>query len=185
MTASKTQRGRPKGSGINDEQRLKEIACRLNADPSLKPTTAIKAIGVTDPSAIRRLRDKFHLVQSQQKSSPDSGSSMPSRPVASPQQCASPRLMETPAARTASLAPAPAMMTAPVEATVPDRNHAAAAALFGFGLTAASAMMEQQLIIAQSVFRLPAVRDFMRQQIELTEFMLAVASPSPGPRLTH
>jgi hypothetical protein len=31
----------------------------LSADPDLKPTTAIKAIGISDPSTIRRLRDKL------------------------------------------------------------------------------------------------------------------------------
>ena len=63
MTASKARRGRPKGSGIDDQQRLVEIARAISSDPRLKPTTAIKAIGVTDPSAIRRLRDKFNQVQ--------------------------------------------------------------------------------------------------------------------------
>lgn len=56
----KARRGRPKGSGIDDTTRLETIARMLAADPNLKPTTAIKNIGITDPSAIRRLRDKFH-----------------------------------------------------------------------------------------------------------------------------
>lgn len=56
----KSRRGRPKGSGIDDTTRLETIARMLAADPNLKPTTAIKNIGITDPSAIRRLRDKFH-----------------------------------------------------------------------------------------------------------------------------
>lgn len=60
MLQDKARRGRPKGSGIDDRTRLEAIAQLLAADPSLKPTTAIKSIGITDPSAIRRLRDKFH-----------------------------------------------------------------------------------------------------------------------------
>lgn len=60
MALSKSSRGRPKGSGIDDQSRLRDIAALIDQDPNLKPTTAIRAIGVTDPSAIRRLRDKFN-----------------------------------------------------------------------------------------------------------------------------
>lgn len=60
MLHAKARRGRPKGTGIDDKTRLETIARLLADDPSLKPTTAIKSIGITDPSAIRRLRDKFH-----------------------------------------------------------------------------------------------------------------------------
>jgi hypothetical protein len=35
------------------------------ADPDLRPTTAIKTLGITDPSVIRRLRDKFHAAERQ------------------------------------------------------------------------------------------------------------------------
>jgi len=57
--------------------------------------------------------------------------------------------------------------------------------LFGFGLNAATALFEQQMMIAQSVMKLPQVRDLVRHQIAFTEFMLSVANPSPGPRLAH
>ena len=60
MTAAKAPRGRPKGSGINDQQQLNEIARLMRSTPRMKPTTAIKALGITDPSTIRRLRDKFN-----------------------------------------------------------------------------------------------------------------------------
>jgi hypothetical protein len=42
---------------------LKAIAELMAATPGLKPTTAIRELGVTDPSVIRRLRDKFHAVE--------------------------------------------------------------------------------------------------------------------------
>jgi hypothetical protein len=58
------KRGRPPGTGKNDTDRLRKIAALMAADPGLKPTTAIKQIGETDPSTIRRLRDKFHEQQS-------------------------------------------------------------------------------------------------------------------------
>lgn len=59
MTDSKPPRGRPKGSGIDDRIWLREIERLMRIDPALRPTSAIKALGVTDPSAIRRLRDKY------------------------------------------------------------------------------------------------------------------------------
>lgn len=64
MATSKRTRGRPKGTGINDEARLIEIARLRAANPSLKPTTAIKQAGVTNPSVVRRLRDKFAAAES-------------------------------------------------------------------------------------------------------------------------
>jgi hypothetical protein len=55
------RRGRPKGTGINDADTLAEIGRLLAADPDLRPTTAIKKVGVTDPSVVRRLREKLKL----------------------------------------------------------------------------------------------------------------------------
>lgn len=63
MPDTRTRRGRPKGSGIDDRQRLDAIARLIAANPELKPTTAIRNLGVADPSVIRRLRDKFNLVR--------------------------------------------------------------------------------------------------------------------------
>ena len=60
-----------------------------------------------------------------------------------------------------------------------------AALLFGFGLNAASAIFEQQMMLAETVMRMPQVRDFVRHQIAITEFMLNAARPSPGSRLAH
>lgn len=56
-------RGRPKGTGINDRQRLRDIATLISTQPQIKPTTAIKMLGEHDPSVIRRLRDKFYGMQ--------------------------------------------------------------------------------------------------------------------------
>lgn len=59
MARSEKSRGRPKGSGIDDTPALKKIARLLANDPDLKPTTAIRKLGYTNPSTIRRLRDKL------------------------------------------------------------------------------------------------------------------------------
>lgn len=63
MPVERRPRGRPKGSGIDDHAKLREMAALIAAQPHLKPTTAIKVLGENDPSVIRRLRDKFHALQ--------------------------------------------------------------------------------------------------------------------------
>ncbi len=65
MTPQKSSRGRPKGTGLNDAAQLRAIAGLMATNPDLKPTTAIKTLGITDPSVIRRLRDKFAVVETQ------------------------------------------------------------------------------------------------------------------------
>ncbi len=59
MSNGKRSRGRPKGSGIDDRQRLLDIGHLIERNPKLKPTTAIRKLGFSDPSTIRRLRDKY------------------------------------------------------------------------------------------------------------------------------
>jgi len=60
MSEYKARRGRPKGSEIDDSGQLRAIAALMRDDPDLKPTTAIRSLGISDPSTIRRLRDKFN-----------------------------------------------------------------------------------------------------------------------------
>lgn len=55
------RRGRPKGTGIDDNQRLAQLDALLRIHPDLRPTTAIRQMGYSDPSAIRRLRDKYKV----------------------------------------------------------------------------------------------------------------------------
>jgi hypothetical protein len=61
MPSDYARRGRPRGSGLDDRVQLRRISDLLEANPSLRPTTAIKAIGVSDPSTIRRLREKLKV----------------------------------------------------------------------------------------------------------------------------
>ena len=63
MSQSRTRRGRPQGSGLDDRARLEAVAQLMSKDKRLKATTAIKSTGISDPSAIRRLRDKFNEMQ--------------------------------------------------------------------------------------------------------------------------
>jgi hypothetical protein len=185
MTAARATRGRPKGSGIDDQQRIAEIGRVLGANPRMKPTTAIKALGVTDPSAIRRLRDKFNMAQTA------SPAPKPQRPaVSGPAPVRAAALQASQPVKRAD--PKPSMdagaglaSAAPTAKSTRTDNFPVAAALFGFGLNAATALFEQQMVIAQSVMTLPPVRDFLRHQMAFTEFMLNVASPSPGSRFAH
>jgi hypothetical protein len=62
MSAAKAKRGRPVGSGINDKIWLREVSRLIRIDPATRPTTAIKALGVSDAATIRRLRDKLKRV---------------------------------------------------------------------------------------------------------------------------
>lgn len=59
MIKSQSRRGRPKGTGIDDNDRIARLAEMLRVHPELRPTTAIRVMGFSDPSAIRRLRDKY------------------------------------------------------------------------------------------------------------------------------
>ena len=195
MTAVRA-RGRPKGSGINDQQRLVEIGRLIAADSRMKPTTAIKALGITDPSTIRRLRDKYNLGQigGQDPSAACAPAGMQgavrtaalstSEPVRKADADVEPPpadvARETPSARPSTGGPQAAPSNETRETPIP-----LAVALFGFGLNAATAIFEQQMSIAQSVLKLPQVRNLMRSQIAFTELMLDVTRPSPGSRTVH
>jgi hypothetical protein len=61
MLHSPVRRGRPKGTGIDDTVRIARLAELLRVHPDLRPTTAIRLMGYSDPSAIRRLRDKYKV----------------------------------------------------------------------------------------------------------------------------
>jgi hypothetical protein len=61
MLHDSTRRGRPKGTGIDDSARIARLDELLRIRPDLRPTTAIRLMGYSDPSAIRRLRDKYKV----------------------------------------------------------------------------------------------------------------------------
>lgn len=63
MAGQSSRRGRPKGSGLDDRKQLETISRLISQNPELKPTTAIRSLGITNPSTIRRLRDKYNAFQ--------------------------------------------------------------------------------------------------------------------------
>ncbi|MFM7084895.1 MAG: hypothetical protein ACKOW3_07830 [Hyphomicrobium sp.] len=54
---------RSRANYINDIDKLISIADLLTKNPDMKRTTAIKAMGISDPSTIRRLRSKLRSNQ--------------------------------------------------------------------------------------------------------------------------
>ena len=61
MHHTPVRRGRPKGTGIDDSDRIARLDELLRVHPELRPTTAIRLMGFSNPSAIRRLRDKYKV----------------------------------------------------------------------------------------------------------------------------
>ena len=177
MPTATVRYGRPKGSGLNDRQQLETIAALLAADPKLKPTTAIRSLGVNDPSTIRRLRDKFRLEQARlMASARRSARASAPRPVPanSNESTQAPASMPSRA-----LAPLVAQ-TIEVAPTTP------AAALVGgwcdltFSLLRTAA--EAQAAIAQHWLELPVVATAVRRQLALNSMAVAVYSRSRGRR---
>jgi hypothetical protein len=185
----KSARGRPKGTGIDDWTRLQQVAALIAANPELKPTTAIKTIGVTDPSAIRRLRDKFHQAQDElmttirrarapakprQKSQVVSAAAASTNaPSAAPEPAKSPQV--DPAPSTVPAATCASAVAAPIRTNPPPFGPFVA--LMGFGLQAATAAVEQQFSLCRQALRSPVIETLIRQQLIITELMIAAATP--------
>lgn len=70
MVETKIKRGRPIGTGIDDSDRIARLIELLRTQPELKPTTAIRVMGFSDPSTIRRLRDKYKAAQAVSPATP-------------------------------------------------------------------------------------------------------------------
>ena len=179
MPTTNARYGRPKGSGVDDSRQLESLAALLAANPALKPTTAIRSLGVEDPSVIRRLRDKFRMRSGEadgrrppQLPHPDRSLARPGpmqptsrRPLASVRTHipAAPMAMppETIAAEAANALPQP-----PLLATWCD-----------LGLWTVGAAIEQQRVLTQHWLRLPAVEIAMRGQLAIGAFVVAACTP--------
>jgi hypothetical protein len=193
LQSTATRRGRPKGSGIDDRNRLRQIAVLLAENPHLRPTTAIRRLGEEDPSVIRRLRDKFHALQGElMREVRGLSEPAPAILLQQQQQPAAPSEVGGLEARVAALAvPADVRRSATVaaEPTGIARDAAPAAApaptvgsdlapynaLVGLAIRAAVSALEHQVAICEQVLKVPAVAAIMRQQIALSEMMMNLA----------
>lgn len=190
MGAPKSRRGRPKGTGIDDTSRLREIAAMIADDPELKPTTAIKNIGISDPSVIRRLRDKFNgarenLMKDSEKSELR-GNAFHAEPVPQTET----RTMALNHAREPAKTAIPNTRSArkidtdkdeePRQSEIsPVPQKEIVQRLVSSSLSTASSIINMHLAIATQTFHTPAVRSAMRYQIAFSQALFGFAGPQP------
>lgn len=173
MASSTNRRGRPKGSGIDDRAVLRRIDDMLDADPDLKPTTAIKAMGVTDPSTIRRLRDKLKV-----------GEFRVPRPTL-PSGCGVPVQLPLFEARS-SATPSPASAgrrdfhggLAEVSGSISsDASTQWLLSLYALGLSAFSTTVETQMSLLDDFLHVPQVESVLRHQLLVNEAVAKALCP--------
>lgn len=207
MSEGKSRRGRPVGTGIDDRARLATVAELIAADPTLKPTTAIKSLGVSDPSVIRRLRDKFNLMRVELMAEIEAATRTPAqpRPAARPKSGGEPqpathrtaaiearsdrktaRIGEPRACVAAAPAAAPLEVASEPRATpsAPFDAGRLLASWLSLGFRAASAAASAQLALLEQTKDLPHVRIALRQQLAFGEWAMALVAPSPLPSQT-
>jgi hypothetical protein len=198
-------RGRPKGSGINDRPRLRDIAALIASQPQIKPTTAIKMLGEHDPSVIRRLRDKFYTMQGELMaevrsfaiSHPHGAFSVPQdhggisaralsavgqTPAAAP-DCAMVRPTAKhvdPVAAQVHL-PRPPDLAGEVASKERLAELAAYNVMLGFAIQASVAAIGHNWRLCEETLRMPPLAAMLRQQIAIGEMVMSLAWPKSSP----
>jgi hypothetical protein len=160
---------------------LRRIALLLETDPGLKPTTAIRAIGVSDPSTIRRLRDKLKADASGEPAlsaspSPNRGHSaelLEARPTGRPAR------PDRPSGGAFSGGLAEVRHGSDSEAQLSWFTQWCA-----FGLFAVSSTVEAQMAVMEDFLRVPQVASALRQQLLFTEMAKAFCPARPSVRST-
>lgn len=175
MPTANARYGRPKGTGLDDRRQLESIAALLAANPKLKPTTAIRALGVEDPSVIRRLRDKFRLEQA--KLMADARRVPRSSSAATVPAHVTCRSERTPASDVgpASARPVPTALSAPEPSNSMPAGVLAAHWL-ELGFTVLSAAAESQAKLTQYWLGLPQVSMALRGQLTVNAIAVAVCT---------
>lgn len=189
MPDQSTRRGRPKGSGLDDRSRLRAVAQIIEADPSVKPTTAIRSLGVSDPSAIRRLRDKFaearaDLMREVREAATCSSAARPTMPAAvsraAPLSARSNATRSVPAPAPRPVPSAVSAPTALAVAPAPEGLHRKPSewltAWCGLGVQSVSTMIDVQSAAFQHLLAMPHVAIAMRHQVVLNEFLMSLCA---------
>jgi len=174
MAEARKTRGRPKGSGIDDERALKKIATLIAGDSDLKPTAAIRKLGYTNASEIRRLRDKFKLRNNANSSEGNGQSAVcKAKPTQGSVETGYPALASTVVVRAGAVQSAhpawPGSDGAPLP--VPWIEFATR-----FALLAA----QGQLAVAQCVLRHPSMPFVIEQQARAMNTMLSLCFSAPS-----
>ncbi len=176
-----TQRyGRPKGSGVDDSRQLQSLAALLAANPALKPTTAIRFLGIEDPSVIRRLRDKFRVDQARLLADARRSFHANGRTLARPGP--SQPTSRRPLASVRTPFPAAHVVTLPDETVVAEPAPKAPqqpllATWYELGLRAVVATIEQQAVLARHLLQHPAVEIAVKGQLAVGAFCVAAWTP--------
>ena len=186
MPADFARRGRPKGSGLDDRISLRAISDMLEADPTLRPTTAIKRIGVTDPSTIRRLRDKLRQGDGDNPYAGNTGSEAPLGDAIRPH---STQLSAAPGASTPARAERSRRQASygPVHMMVWQETNTAVSwftVWCALGLRAFSATVEAQLAAVEGILLAPDGRQRLSAQESYFESRFALSSADPEIRNT-
>lgn len=169
MPVERARRGRPKGSGLDDHAQLDAIRRMLAAKPGMKPTTAIRAAGISDPSTIRRLRDKLRNSNLSEDLSPAGHGRNPSRPqVVAMARPSSSRRAQARFCGFAACEPACSTVEVPKLGQV--------TAWLGVDLATLAASLEVQMRAFEGVLRGSAVK----QHLEFHERSLASCIPRPA-----
>jgi hypothetical protein len=179
MPTATVRYGRPKGTGLDDRQQLETLAALLAADPKLKPTTAIRALGVKDPSIIRRLREKFRVEQAtlmadaRRAVRPRSSRTLP---VTSNENTPAPEL--APSRRLDSVAPA----ANDIRPMPPSGALLASWCDLAFSMLSTTA--EAQAELTRCWLGVPPVAAAVRGQLALGSMAVAFCARRKGPRRT-
>lgn len=179
MSSATGRRGRPKGSGLDDRAQLRRIEALLDADPGLRPTTAIKSLGISDPSTIRRLRDKLKDQDSPAAVSVLAGLGPLQQPALSARDVRPAR--PEPHSEPSSLAHAGSLVE------VSESGGAASQApwfldWYAFGLSAVSSTFEAQMAFMDDLLHAPHVEHALRHQLLLNELAKAFCPKRPDIR---
>lgn len=182
QTMQQPRYGRPRGSGLDDSHQLESIAALLTANPGLRPTTAIRSLGIEDPSAIRRLRDKFRMDEARLMAKAQHGlhdnenSGRIVGRVASLRTSSRGRFISV-----RTIVPATAMPVPETPITVEPARIASQPLPFAvwcdFGLWAMTTAIEQQAAISKHLLRHPAVENALRAQLAVGAFLVAASTP--------
>lgn len=188
MARNSVSRGRPKGSGVNDAARIAAIAELIAAHPGMKPTTAIKQLGVTDASVIRRLRDKYNLQAESRSEAIESAKERPRVAAAAHKASSYDIRTETPARRAARTPAKPRPERKQASESASDVHRAPPSvsprpdlfsALFAAGVSAAQVAIQLQFKSMSLAFDGSPLACYLRGQefMRLMTANLAVSSP--------
>jgi hypothetical protein len=175
MRTTNARYGRPKGTGIDDSRQLASMAALLVANPKLKPTTAIRSLGIHDPSVVRRLRDKFHMDQGRLLADARRGARAPlSAPTGRYIKRSETNAAPPPIPATNTPSPTESNVVAtPLSAEQPPLL----ATWFALGLWTVCTTLEQQAVLTEHWLRQPPLVAAARGQLAVGAFVVAVCSP--------